>query len=60
MSSKSPRLTAKEIVKQLKNANAICKYLNSIENTFSDWMLDPARGGMAKSFFMSGMQAGLI
>jgi hypothetical protein len=43
---------------QLKNANAISQYLNSIENKFPDWMFDPDRGGMAKSFVMSGMQAG--
>lgn len=36
----------------------ILNYLSSIEGDFPDWMFDPAKGGMAKSFLMEGIQAG--
>ncbi|MFM7448312.1 MAG: hypothetical protein ACKO24_06925 [Leptolyngbyaceae cyanobacterium] len=42
----------------LRQAAAIAAYLTSIEGKFTDWMFDPAKGGMAKNFLMSGMQAG--
>ncbi|MDZ8240128.1 MAG: hypothetical protein RMZ69_23760 [Nostoc sp. ChiQUE01a] len=41
-----------------RSAGAIATYLAKIEGKFTDWMFDPAKGGMAKSFIMSGMQAG--
>jgi len=41
-----------------RNAGAITTYLTSIEGKFTDWMFDPAKGGMAKSFIMGGMKAG--
>lgn len=43
---------------KFRSAGAIAKYLTSIQDKFSSWMFDPARGGMAKSFLMQGMQAG--
>ncbi|MEL7069876.1 MAG: hypothetical protein AAGN15_14650 [Cyanobacteria bacterium J06581_3] len=43
---------------KLRSAGAIAKYLQSIEDKFADWMFDPARGGMAKSFITQGMAAG--
>lgn len=43
---------------QLPNADQIAKYLQSIQGKFGEWMVDPARGGMAKNFILSGMQAG--
>ncbi len=33
-------------------------YLLSIKDKFPDWMFDPARGGIAKNFFLSGIEAG--
>jgi hypothetical protein len=42
----------------LRHAGAIVTYLASIKNKFSDWMLDPAKGGIAKNFILSGMKAG--
>jgi hypothetical protein len=42
----------------LRHAGGIVTYLASIEGKFTGWMLDPAKGGMAKTFMMSGMQAG--
>lgn len=42
----------------IRSAGAITTYLSSIKDKFTDWMFEPARGGMAKNFFMSGMQAG--
>jgi hypothetical protein len=43
----------------LQNANSILKYLNSYSpDKFADSMFDPAKAGMAKSFFMSGQTAG--
>jgi hypothetical protein len=42
----------------LRQAAAIAAYLTSIEGKFTDWMFDPAKGGMAKNFLMSGMKAG--
>ena len=42
----------------LRHAKSIVTYLSSIENKFTDWMFDPAKGGMAKNFILSGMQAG--
>lgn len=42
----------------LRSANAIVKYLDSIRNQFPGMMSDPARGGMAKTFMMMGHQAG--
>ncbi|HEY9738762.1 MAG TPA: hypothetical protein V6D06_20855 [Trichocoleus sp.] len=43
---------------RLRSAGAIVKYLQSIGNQFPKWMVDPNRGGMAKSFFMEGVAAG--
>jgi hypothetical protein len=43
---------------QLKQAKSIITYLLSIKAKFPDWMMDPARGGLAKSFLMGGMAAG--
>jgi hypothetical protein len=42
----------------LHHAGAIVTYLASIESKFADWMFDPARGGIAKNFVISGIQAG--
>jgi hypothetical protein len=43
----------------LQNADSILKYLSSYPpDKFADSMLDPAKAGMAKSFFMSGQNAG--
>ncbi len=42
----------------LRHAGAILTYLASIEGKFTEWMFDPAKGGIAKSFIMGGMQAG--
>lgn len=43
----------------LRNADPILKYLNSYSpEKFADSMFDPAKAGMAKSFFMSGQTAG--
>ncbi len=42
----------------LKNADSIMAYLDSIKDQFPQWMVDPNRAGMAKSFMMGGMQAG--
>jgi len=41
-----------------RNAGQITTYLTSIEGKFTDWMFDPAKGGMAKNFIMGGMQSG--
>ena len=41
-----------------KNAKGIINYLLSIKDNFPDWMFDPARGGFAKNFFLSGIEAG--
>ena len=41
-----------------KNAKGIINYLLSINDKFPDWMFDPARGGIAKNFFLSGIEAG--
>ena len=43
---------------QLRSAGAIAQYLTSIEGKFTDWMFDPARGGIAKNFIAQGMAAG--
>ncbi|MGB7413526.1 MAG: hypothetical protein WA902_04890 [Thermosynechococcaceae cyanobacterium] len=43
---------------KFKSAGAIIRYLQSIENKFSGWMFDPARGGIAKGFLMQAMQEG--
>ncbi len=43
---------------RLRSAKAIAKYLQSIETKFPQWMFDPQRGGMAKSFLTQGMAAG--
>jgi hypothetical protein len=43
---------------KLRSANAIIKYLRSIEDQFPQWMFDPNRGGMTKSFMLQGMEAG--
>lgn len=43
---------------KLKNADSIIAYLDSIKDQFPQWMVDPNRAGMAKSFMMGGMQAG--
>lgn len=45
-------------VYQFRSAKAIAKYLQSIEDKFSQWMFDPNRGGMAKQFLMQGTEAG--
>ena len=42
----------------LRNAESIVAYLLSIKKQFCNWMVDPANGGMAKNFIMSGMEAG--
>lgn len=42
----------------LRSARAIAKYLSSIETKFPQWMFDPNRGGIAKSFLTQGMAAG--
>jgi hypothetical protein len=43
----------------LRNADSILKYLNSYSpDKFADSMFDPAKAGMAKSFFMSGQASG--
>lgn len=42
----------------LRSAKAIAKYLRSIETKFPQWMFDPNRGGIAKSFLTQGMAAG--
>ena len=41
-----------------KNAKGIINYLLSVKDKFPDWMFDPARGGIAKNFFLSGIEAG--
>ena len=43
---------------KLRSGGAIAKYLLSIQDKFADWMFDPARGGIAKTFMMQGSQAG--
>ncbi|WP_035984237.1 IS1096 element passenger TnpR family protein [Leptolyngbya sp. KIOST-1] len=43
---------------RLRSAKAIAKYLQSIETKFPQWMFDPQRGGIAKSFVTQGMAAG--
>ncbi len=44
---------------ELSNAESILAYLRSLPvETFREYMFDPARAGMAKSFFMSGSSAG--
>jgi hypothetical protein len=43
---------------KFRSAEAIITYLVGIEGKFTDWMFDPTKGGMAKSFIMGGMQAG--
>ena len=43
---------------QLPTAEKIVHYLQSIAGKFGEWMMDPARGGMAKNFILSGMDAG--
>lgn len=42
----------------LFQADAVLKFLRRIEPEFKGMMNDPARFGMAKSFFMAGRQAG--
>jgi hypothetical protein len=43
----------------LRNVNSILKYLEACSpGQFADSMFDPAKAGMAKSFFMSGQTAG--
>jgi hypothetical protein len=42
----------------LENAGDILTYLASIKHKFPQWMVDPARAGMAKGFMMGGMKAG--
>ncbi|GAP99850.1 hypothetical protein [Leptolyngbya sp. NIES-2104] len=41
----------------LRSANAIVKYLESIATQFPGMMSDPARGGIAKTLMMMGHQA---
>ncbi len=43
---------------KFRSAGAIIKYLQSIQDIFTDWMFDPARGGIAKSFMMQAIQEG--
>ncbi|MGB0563229.1 MAG: IS1096 element passenger TnpR family protein [Spirulinaceae cyanobacterium] len=43
---------------KFRSAGAIIKYLQAIAAEFPGWMNDPARGGMAKSFMLQGIQAG--
>lgn len=42
----------------LRSANAIVRYLESIFSQFPSMMSDPARGGIAKTFMMMGHQSG--
>ncbi len=42
----------------LESAADILTYLASIKHKFPQWMVDPARAGMAKGFMMGGMKAG--
>lgn len=42
----------------LRSAKTIITYLRSIENKFGNWLMDPARAGMAKTFFLGGIEAG--
>lgn len=44
---------------KLRHGKAIAKYLRSIETKFPQWMFDPARGGIAKSFLTQGIAAGV-
>lgn len=41
-----------------RNASAIIHYLQSIEQQFPDWMIDPSRGGMGKGFMLSALSQG--
>ena len=41
-----------------KNAKGIINYLLSVKDKFPDWMFDPARGGIAKNFFLNGIEGG--
>lgn len=43
---------------KFRSAEAIITYLVGIEGKFTDWMFDPTKGGMAKSFIMGGMKSG--
>jgi hypothetical protein len=43
---------------QLKNANAIIKYLKTLNSKFPRLMNDPRKGGFLKSLLMEGMQEG--
>lgn len=42
----------------LRSAKTVITYLRSIENKFGNWLMDPARAGMAKTFFLGGIEAG--
>ena len=42
----------------LRSASAIVKYLESIAPQFPSMMVDPSRGGIAKTFLIMGHQAG--
>lgn len=43
---------------KLPSANSVLRFLHEIESDFKEIMNDPARFGMAKSFFMMGQAAG--
>jgi hypothetical protein len=43
---------------KFRSANAILKYLATLESKFPTMMCDPNRGGMAKAFVMMGHQSG--
>jgi hypothetical protein len=41
-----------------RSAKAIIRYLQSIEQQFPGWMVDPNRGGMSKGLMLSALQQG--
>jgi Plasmid pRiA4b ORF-3-like protein len=41
-----------------RSASAIIRYLQSIEQQFPDWMVDPDRGSMTKGLMLSALQQG--
>lgn len=43
---------------ELRSAGAIAKYLTPIQDKFTDWMFDPHRAGLTKSFVLQGTAAG--
>ena len=43
---------------KFRSAGAIVKYLTSIQDKFSSWMVAPSRGGIAKQFMLQGLESG--